>query len=96
MRNNIYYLLDFHKKCIQIIGYGDFIINKYCEYVNLLLDDYLTDNEQKQLKLHNFNYDLIYKFAFGDVDDISFDGIDKNKLDDFFDKISFIDVEEFY
>jgi hypothetical protein len=94
--NKIYYLLNFHKKCNYIIVYGDKIIKKYCEYVNLLLGKYFSVEEQKQLKLYNFNYDLLYKFAFGDVEDISFDNINEDILCDFFDKISFVDIKEFY
>lgn len=40
MRDKIYYLLYFHKKCINIINYGDDLINKYCIYVNTQLNKY--------------------------------------------------------
>ena len=95
MRNKIYYLLDFHNKCNQIINYGDTIINKYCNYINLLLNKYFSQEEQKQLKMYDFNHELLYKFAFEDVDDISFDDLNEDKLCDFFDKISFVDIKEF-
>ena len=96
MRNKIYYLLDFHMKCLNVIGYGDDTIEKYCKYVNSLLDTFFSSEQQIQLKMNNFNYELLYKFAFEDVDDISFDNLDENILCDFFDKISFIDIKSFY
>jgi hypothetical protein len=96
MRNNIYYLLDFHKKCCQVINYDKEIIDNYCNYVKLLLDKNFDKNEQSQLQLNNINFELIYKCAYGEIDDISFDNLDKIKLNEFFDKISFVDIEKLY
>ena len=84
MTNQIYYLLDFHKKCVSIIRYGDDIIDKYCVYVNLQLDKYFTDEQQIQLKLKNFNRDLLDKFAYGDVENISFIDLDEIEKQDFY------------
>lgn len=96
MRNKIYYLLDFHKKCCEVNNHGEQLINKYCDYVNSMLDKYFSIDQQIQLKLRNFNSELLYKFSFDEVDDISFDGLDDEKLDDFFDKISFVSIKAFY
>lgn len=95
MRDKIYYLMDFHKKCTQIMMYGDELSNRYCDFVNAELNKHFSVEEQKQLKLHNFNYDIIYEFAFGDVDGISFDGLDDVKLFLLFDQISFVDLDMF-
>ena len=95
MINNIYYLLYFHKKCNNIIQYGDNIIKKYCDYVNLKLNKYFSQEQQIQLKLYNFNQDLLYKFAFEDVEDITFDNLNKEILYNFFDEISFVDIKQF-
>ena len=92
--NEIYYLLEFHKKCCSIIDYGDNIINKYCSFVNFILDKNFTLQEQIQLKLNNFNYELLYKFAYSNVDDITFNNIDKIKLAELFDKICYIDIDD--
>jgi len=54
MNDQIYYLLDFHKKCIRIITYDETIIDKYCIYVNLQLNRFFTKEEQEQLKMSNF------------------------------------------
>ncbi len=91
MRDKIYYLLDFHKKCINVVNYDD-IINKYCNYVNTQLNKYFSIEQQLQLKLHNFNYNLLNKIAF---ENISFDNLDEELLCIFFDEISFIGLKIF-
>lgn len=96
MRNKIYYLLDFHKQCNYVIRYRDNTITKYCNYVNLKLDEYFSKEQQIQLKLHNFNHELLYKFAFEDIEDISFDDLNEEILCKFFDEISFVDLKLFY
>jgi hypothetical protein len=96
MTNNIYYLLDFYKKCSIIINYDEKTINNYCKYVQSLLDTYFNINEQKQLRLYNFNHDLMYKFVYQEIDDILFDNLDELKLHDFFDKISVVDIKNFH
>lgn len=92
MRNQIYYLLDLHKKCSQIIMYDNDTINKYCDFVNFELNRHFSVEEQKQLKLYNFNYDKLYQFAYGDVDNITFHELDNNKLHQLFDEISYYDI----
>jgi len=95
MRSQIYYLLDFHKKCERIITYGIEIIEDYCIYVNFQLNRWFSIEEQKQLKMFEFDKDKLYEFAYGDVDDISFDGLDNNNLFVLFDLISFVDLQDF-
>lgn len=95
MRNQIYYLLDFHKQCQIIIQNSEEIVDKYCEYINLLLNKYFTDEEQMQLKLKNFDSDKLYQFAYTGVENISFDNINPIILEDFFNKISFINLKYF-
>jgi hypothetical protein len=92
--NEIYYLLEFHKKCCRIACYGDTIISNYCNFVNTILNDNFTIQEQKQLKLYNFNSDLLYKFAYDDVNDITFNDLDKDKLFTLFEKICYINEDE--
>ena len=89
--NEIYYLLEFHKKCCRISIYSDTIINNYCKFVNLILNDNFTIQEQKQLKLYEFNPELLNKFAYYDVENIKFDNLDKCKLSKLFDDICYID-----
>jgi hypothetical protein len=86
-RNNIYYLLDFHKKCEDIAKHGDEIIDKYCKYVNMLLNKYFSEDQQRQ-----FCYKDVYSFAYEDVYGISFDNIGPQLLSEFFDKVSFVDM----
>ena len=89
-RNQIYYLFDLHCKCNLIIKYGDDIINKYIEFVKLKLDQCFTKKEQIQLKLNDFNYNLLSKIADCNLpENISFDNIDDIKLFNFFDKVSY-------
>ena len=95
MNDQIYYLLDFHKKCIRIITYDETIIDKYCIYVNLQLNRFFTKDEQEQLKMLNFDKDKLYEFAYSDVKGISFDGLNKKDLYDLFDLISFVDLYNF-
>lgn len=90
MRNQIYYLLDLHKKCSLIITYDDIIINKFYNVINYELHIYFSVEEQQNLKLYNFNYAKMYQFVYGDIDDICFYGLDNNKLCQFFDKITYI------
>lgn len=96
MINKIYYLLDFHKKCNQIVSHNDDVIDKYCKFINLLFCKYFSSEEQTKLKMYNFYKKMLYQFGFEDIDDITFDGIDENNLNNFFDKISFICIENFY
>jgi hypothetical protein len=89
-RNQIYYLYDFHAQCENILRYGIIIINKYIKYVNLKLNKYFTKEEQIQLRLDNFDLNLMNIFAYNDLPErISFDGIDKEKLFKFFDEICY-------
>lgn len=92
--NEIYYLLEFHKKCFSISSYGDNIINNYCKFVNNILNEHFTTQEQKQLKLYEFNPQLLYKFAYDDVENITFDNLDKNNLFKIFNKICYVDLDE--
>lgn len=91
--NEIYYLLEFHKKCVRISSYGDNVINNYCKFVNNLLNEHFTIQEQKQLKLYEFNPQLLYKIAYYDVEDITFDNLDKNNLFKLFNKICYVDED---
>jgi len=96
IRNNIYYLLDFYKKCTQIVKYGDSVIKKFCHYINIQLNKYFSMEQQVQLKFHNFNCDTLNKFVFEDIDDISFVNINQDTLGNFFDEVSFVDIKQFY
>lgn len=85
-RNPIYYLYDFHKTCRYICKYGE--NDKYINFVNKMLCKYFTKEEQKQLKLNDFDDNLLQQISYDDLpENISFDGIDKNILYEFFDKI---------
>jgi len=95
MRDKIYYLLDFHKKCQDVIKYSDKTIHKYCEFVIQKLNHYFTTEEQKQLKFININYDFIGNFAYFDIDNIKFDNLDEKNLCDFFEEICFVDINKF-
>jgi hypothetical protein len=90
--NQIYYLLEFHKKCCRISTYGDTIISNYCSFVNKLLNENFEYEEQKQLRMVNFNSELLCKFAFEDVDGITFDNLDEIKLSKLFDEICYVDI----
>jgi hypothetical protein len=89
----IYYLLDFHKVCLHITMYSDNIINKFCEFVNFELNRHFSIEEQQQLKMFCFNRNLLDKFAYNNVEGISFDGLDDNKLYEFFTNIVECDVD---
>lgn len=93
-KNSIYYLLNFHKQCIEISRYGESTQKKYCHYVNEQLNTYFTPLEIKQLQMQNFDISELYEFAYGVVENISFDQLDEIKLNTFFENISFIDVKE--
>ena len=96
MRNQIYYLLDFHNQCQIIIQNSEELTDKYCKYINLLLNEYFTEEEQMQLKLKNFDSNKLYEFAYtGGIENISFDNINPIILEDFFHKISVIDLKYF-
>ncbi len=90
MENNlIYYFHYFHKSCLYFIRYGDETVSKYINFVNKNLQKYFTEDEKIQLKLIDFNYDLMYKFAFEDLpDDINVNNIDKTKMFDFFENVN--------
>ena len=90
----IYYLLDFHKKCVQVIKYSDKIIDDYCNYINKRLEENFTVQEQKQLKLFGFDKEQLYNFAYYDVENITFDNLDKNKLFKLFNDVSFVDLDD--
>ena len=75
-------------------SYGDKIINNYCKFVNNVLNEYFTIQEQKQLKLYEFNPELLHKLAYYDVEDITFDNLDKINLFKLFDKICYVDEDE--
>lgn len=94
--NEIYYLLEFYKKCVRISSYGDKVINNYCKFVNNVLNEHFTIQEQKQLKLYEFNPQLLYNLAYYDVEDITFDNLDKNNLSNLFNKICYVDQDELY
>lgn len=87
-RNQIYYLYDLHNQCFYVMKYSEKIINKYIKYVNIKLNQYFTKEEQIQLKLYNFDINLMHEFAFTNIPEgISFDNIDKIKLFKFFDDV---------
>lgn len=93
MRNKIYYLCDFHLSCEYISRYGEKHIKSYIAEVVILLNTYFNPQEQKQLKMDYFNREKFNSIAEGNLpDDISFDGLDEQKLNDFFDKISVMDI----
>jgi hypothetical protein len=94
MSNQIYYLLDFHKKCVRIITYDIHTIEEYCKYVNFQLNRWFSIEEQKQLKMDNFDKDKLHQFAYEDVDNISFDGLNITYLDYLFHLISFVDLDD--
>ena len=94
--SEIYYLLNFHKKCEQIACYGTSVINNYCLFVNKILNELFDQDQQKQLKLYGFNKDVLYEFAYNDVDDISFDNLDKQNLYKLFNKICHVDNDDLY
>ena len=73
MRNKIYYLLDFHIKCATVSGYGNIYQYNFINHVNDKLNEYFSIDEQKQLKLYNFNDYKLFEFAYEVVEDISFD-----------------------
>lgn len=94
-RNNIYYLYDLHKTCEYICRYGETDIDKYINFVNKMLCIYFTYEQQKQLKLNDFDKKLLEQIAYQDLpENISFDGIDENKLYYFFDKICIMDIQK--
>lgn len=95
MKNQIYYLLDFHKKCSKIITYDKDTIIKYCTYVNFQLNRWFSIEEQKQLQLYDFDHYKLSDFVYDNVDDVSFDGLDENKLYDLFNSISYVDLYDF-
>ncbi len=89
----IYYLLDFHKKCFRISKYSDVIIENYCKFVNLMLNNNFNIEEQKQLKLYEFDEMLLHEFAYDAIEGITFDNLDKNKLHNVFYEICFVDED---
>ncbi len=91
MRNNIFYLLDFHLKCSEFANYGDNVIQAFCKHVNNELNKFFSKEEQEQIKMHNFDLNKLIMFSNGNLDEeISFNGLDKEKLCQLFDNISFI------
>ena len=94
MSNQIYYLLDFYKKCSQIIMYGDDIVNKYCTFVNCELNRYFSVQDQHKMKLIYFDSNKLHQFVYDDIDDITFDGLHEDNLYQLFDKISYIDIDD--
>lgn len=95
MRNKIYYLCDFHLSCEYISRYSEKHIKLYIAEVVILLNTYFNLQEQKQLKMDYFDGEKFNSIAEGNLpDDISFDGLDEQKLNDFFDKISIMDISD--
>jgi hypothetical protein len=93
--SQLYYLLDLHLSCENSLKYGDKYINKYIEHINISLNKYFSDKEQKQLKLYNFNYNLMYDIAIGNLpENISFENINPIKLHNFFDSLICIEIKE--
>lgn len=89
-RNQIYYLYDLHYKCEVVIKYDYATINKFIKFVKLKFDKYFTKEEQIQLKLYDFNYNLLYIIAYYDLpENISFDNIDDIKLFNFFNEVCY-------
>lgn len=94
MRNNIYYLCDLQLSIAYISTYGDKYIKTYITLVNILSSKYFNLQEQKQLKMDNFDTEKFNSFAYGNLpDDISFDNLDKQKLNDYFEKICIMDIK---
>lgn len=96
MRNQIYYLCDLQLSSAYISTFGDKYIKLYINHVNILTSKYFNFQEQKQLKMDNFDEEKFYSFAYGNLpDDISFDNLDKQKLNDYFEKICIMDIKNF-
>ena len=45
-----------------------------------MFNKYFLIEQQTQLKLHNFNHELLYKFIYENIDYIIFDNIDEDIL----------------
>ena len=97
MRNEIYYLCDLQYQCARMATYSNSDIEEYIKFVNSKLNEYFTVEEQIRLKLYNFDENLLLDIAnYNLPENISFDGIDKNKLCNFFDEITFEWDIQFY
>lgn len=94
MRNKIYYLLDLHLSCEYISKYSDKYVDIYIQNVNMLLNTYFNVDEQKQLKLSNFDLKIFNDIVCGNMpENISFDGLNEQKLNDFFEKICIMNIK---
>ena len=94
MRNKIYYLLDFHLKCVEFSNYGDKIRQYFCKYVNNELNKFFLEEEQKKLGMFNFDENKLTEFSYGYLERILFDGLDEEKLCQLFENISFVSEKD--
>lgn len=91
----IYYLYNLAKMCGYIAQKGDKVVDMFVAYVNLLLNKYFTSFEQKQLKLHNFNRQLLDDIAWANMPEgISFNNLNEESLAQFFNQVYIQDVDD--
>jgi hypothetical protein len=62
--------------------------------VNVELDKHFSTEEQRQLKMFPFNSITLKQFANGNMHDITFDGLDDDKLYDLFNTITSVEFED--